>query len=545
MMSIKSILKLLPLYLILNACSYQSMEADLIVHNATIFIVNEDWSTAQAMAIKDGKVLETGPEREILNKYRSAEKLDAQKQFVYPGFIDAHCHFLGYGQFLDNINLVGSKSLNEVLERITKGAGDSNWIIGRGWDQNDWDVKTFPTRAAIDSIFPDRPVYLTRIDGHAALANSKALELAGINNKSTIDGGLIVLENGEPTGILIDRAMELVESILPTDSPEAIEKALLQAQKNCFAAGITAVTDAGLTTKVVEIIKKLQESGALQMNMYVMLSPDEDTRNFLKTGPLATNKLTVRSVKLYGDGALGSRGAALIEPYSDDPENNGLLLYPKSFFEEWAKLCKTHGFQLNTHCIGDSAARMILDVYGAELGGSNDLRWRIEHAQVVHKDDIDKFGKYNILPSVQPTHATSDMYWAGERLGADRVKTAYAFEDLRKQNGMIPLGTDFPIEDIDPLKTYFSAVFRKDANGFPEGGYQPENALSPKNALRGMTIWAAISNFEEDKRGSLEVGKQADFVILNRNLLETPESQFKNIEVKYTFVDGKNVYKSF
>jgi predicted amidohydrolase YtcJ len=532
----------LPLLLLINACTYQQMDADLIIHNATIITVDENNTVAEAMAVKDGKILEIGPEREILNKYRSTQKIDAQKQFVYPGFIDAHCHFLGYGQFLNNVNLVGSKSFEEVIERLKSRKTEGVWIIGRGWDQNDWQNKTFPNKAELDKIFPDVPVYLTRIDGHAALANSKALEMAGITASSQIEGGLIVLENGEPTGLVVDRAMELIETIMPTDSAVEIEKALLRAQTNCFAAGITSVSDAGLSTTVVKIIQQLQDAGNLLMNMYVMLSPDENTEVFLKNGVQLTDKLSVRSVKLYGDGALGSRGAALLQPYSDDTTNNGLILYPKDYFEKWAALCKKHGFQLNTHCIGDSAGRMVLDIYGQHLEGSNDLRWRIEHAQIVHPDDISKYGQFNILPSVQPTHATSDMYWAGERLGAERVKTAYAFEELRKQNGMIPLGTDFPIEDIDPIKTFFSAVFRKDAKGFPEGGFQIENAMSRQDALRGMTIWAAISNFEEEKRGSLEPGKQADIVILNRNLLDVPEEQFKNIEVQYTFVDGKQVY---
>lgn len=534
------------LLLFIQSCTYQSMEADLIIHNAKIYTVDESWTIAEALAVKDGKIIAVGAERDILNKYSSKEKVDAGKSPVYPGFIDAHCHFLWYGQFLNEVDLVGTTSEDEVLEKVKKASPNrGEWITGRGWDQNDWPGKSFPDRSELDELFPDVPVYLVRIDGHAAWVNQKALELAGISGDEEVTGGTIVTENGQPTGILIDRAMERVNQLIPEPTESELAKFVQQSEKKCFEAGITAVADAGLPLATIEQLLKLDENGQVKMNIYQMLEPGEEAEAFMRSGIKTSEHVVIRSLKLFSDGALGSRGAAMIEPYSDDPENHGLLLNPMEDYHHWAKICKETGYQLCTHAIGDSANRLMLDIYGEYLGGSNDLRWRIEHAQVVHPDDFAKFGTFNILPSVQPTHATSDMSWAEERLGPERVKSAYAFETLRQQNGMIPLGTDFPIEDIDPLATFYSAIYRKKSGEASADGFQMEDALSKENALRGMTIWAAIANFEENNRGSIEPGKAADLVILNRDLMTTPETDFQNIEVKYTFVNGEKVYQSY
>ncbi len=529
-----------------QSCTYQSMEADLIIHNAKIYTVDENWTIADAVAVKDGKIIEVGAERDILNQYRSSEKIDAGKSPVYPGFIDAHCHFLWYGQFLNEIDLTGTQSVDEIVEKLRNAAPNrGEWITGRGWDQNDWESKSFPDRIVLDELFPDTPVYLVRIDGHAAWVNQKALELGNVTGNQEVSGGSVVTENDQPTGILIDRAMELVNQLIPEPSESDLAKFIEQSEEKCFEAGITAVADAGLPLSTIRQLQKLDEGGRIKMNIYQMLEPGDEAEAFMREGIHTTDHLVVRSFKLYSDGALGSRGAAMIEPYSDDTENHGLLLNPIEDYHYWANICKETGYQLCTHAIGDSANRLILDIYGEYLGGSNDLRWRIEHAQVVHPDDIEKFGKFNILPSVQPTHATSDMSWAEERLGPDRVKTAYAFETLRQQNGMVPLGTDFPIENIDPLATFYSAVYRKKLGEKSAEGYQMENALSKEDALRGMTIWAAIANFDENKRGSIEPGKAANFVILNRDLMTTPEKDFQNIEVKYTFINGEKVYQMY
>ncbi|TVR38899.1 MAG: amidohydrolase [Cryomorphaceae bacterium] len=533
------------LFLILFSCHYQHMDADLIIHNATIYTMDAARTKAEAMAIKDGVVLATGPEREILNRYSAPEKIDARKQPVYPGFIDAHCHFLYYGQSLREAELMGSSSMEEVIERLQNATpGRGGWLLGRGWDQNEWEDKNFPTSALLDAAFPDVPVYITRVDGHAAVVNKKALELAGIDSSREVEGGKIETANGIPTGLLIDRAMELVQAVIPPFTDEDIEAAVKLAQDRCFAAGITSVADAGLPASMIRKLHALDESGVLKMHIYQMLSPDDEAESWMQNGHFESEHIVVRSLKLFSDGALGSRGAAMIEPYSDDPGNYGLILNPASYYQKWAGRCTEYNYQLVTHAIGDSANREVLGWYAHELGGTNDKRWRIEHAQVVHPNDIEKFGQYSIIPSMQPTHATSDMFWAVDRLG-ERIGDSYRLETLRQQLGMVPLGTDFPIEGIDPLQTFFAAVFRTTPDGRPEGGFQMEDALSREHTLMGMTMWAAIANFEENRRGSLEPGKMADVVILNRDLMTASAFDFKNIEVQMTLVKGEKVYQAY
>lgn len=526
------------------------------------------------MAIKDGKIVAIGPENEILNKYQfiAKEIIDAKKQPIYPGFIDAHCHFVGYAQNLKQVDLVGTKSFNEVIDRVQKFAknNDTEWIVGRGWDQNDWEVKEFPTRFELDKLFPDKPVFLTRIDGHAAIANETALKMAKINSETKIKGGMVgstFIPNGnpdwlaneltkkevahhnypfwEPTGILIDNAVELVSQHIPKVDRDALAESLLFAQKKLFEVGVTTVDDAGLGKDTIDLIDKLQQEGKLKLKVYAMISGNKNNlEHYLKKGPYKTDKLSVCSFKFYADGALGSRGACLLKPYQDiiEQEHYGLLIKEKYFFEKYAPLLYEKGFQMNTHCIGDSANRIILDVYAQVLKGVNDKRWRIEHAQIVNSSDVSKFKEFTIIPSIQSTHATSDMYWAKDRLGEERINEAYAYKTLLEQNGMVALGTDFPVEGIGPFATFYAAVVRKDAKGFPKDGFQIENALSRKEALKGMTIWAAISNFEENEKGSLEVGKAADFIILDNDLIKTPEDKILSTQVMQTFIDGENVY---
>lgn len=534
------------LLFVLFSC-HQKEKADLLVYNATIYTVDSSFSIAEAMAIKDGKIVATGKTADLEKQYNYKEKLDAEGKFIYPGFIDAHAHFVGYGMSLQTVNLVGTKSWEECIERVKAFAADNKegWITGRGWDQNDWDLKEFPNNEVLDTLFPDRPVLLTRIDGHAAIANAKALELAGINAGDTLTGGSIEEMEGTLTGILIDNAIDLVTAKIPNATKEQFKEALKDAEQHCFAMGLTTIDDCGLSYSNVEWIKDLHARGDLKMRLYVMLSDSKENYEYAaKNGMIKTDRLNVRSFKVYGDGALGSRGACLLEPYSDKAGHYGFLLSKPEHFDSVASWLSEKQWQMCTHAIGDSGNRTILNIYAKYLKEKNDRRWRIEHAQVVNQQDFSLFGKYSIIPSVQPTHATSDMYWAGERLGTERVKGAYAYQQLLQQNGWMPLGTDFPVEDISTFKTFFAAVFRKDAKGWPANGYQTENALTREEAIRGMTIWAAQSNFEEKEKGSLEKGKFADFVILDRDLMKAAENEILQTVVLKTYLGGEKVYEA-
>lgn len=531
------------LTLSLCAC-YHSQEADLVVHNARIHSLDEAGTTHQAMAIRDGRIVELGPERQILNRYAATTEYDAGGHTIYPGFIDGHCHFLGYGLNKQKVDLGGTASWDEVIQRVRVFAAahpDSGWILGRGWDQNDWEGKKLPDNTVLNALFPDRPVLLQRIDGHAAVVNQAAMERVGFNPSATIEGGLMETRNGEPTGLLVDNAVAIFQKIFDQADETTKRKALLDAQTDCIAAGLTMVCDAGLDVGSIELIRSMQREGVLKLRVYAMVTDaPENLEHFAQSGPIADERLVVRSVKVYADGALGSRGALLKRPYHDHPGHHGLQLASREHFLDVAQWCKAHGFQMNTHCIGDSANALLLDVYGEVLGGTNDLRWRIEHAQVLAPEDRSQFGRYSVIPSVQPTHATSDGPWAEERLGATRIVNAYAYEDLRKTMGLLALGTDFPVEGIDPLQTFRSAVFRTNAQDEPAGGYHTENALSAEDALRGMTIWNAISSFTDGDLGSLEPGKRADFVVLDRPLTNSPSAT--KAKVLATFIDGEALF---
>jgi predicted amidohydrolase YtcJ len=531
--------------LFLSACQSKT-KADLIIHNASIYTVDSYFNIVEAMAIKDGKIIATGKSQEILAVYDAAEKFDAGGKFIYPGLIDAHAHFFNYGFSLQTAKLEGTKSWEEILEKLKDFAATNKqgWITGRGWDQNDWEVKEFPSKEKLDSLFPDRPVLITRIDGHAAIANQKALDLAGVKPGRKLTGGEVETKNGKLTGILVDNAVDIVSDKIPGPDASSSTKALLEAQANCFASGLTTVDDCGLSFNAVEFISAVQKTGKLKMRIYAMLSDAKENYNYLfAKGKIKTDRLNVRSFKVYADGALGSRGACLLEPYSDKTNWRGFLLSNPEHFDSVANIIAAKDMQMCTHAIGDSANRAILKIYGKYLKGKNDKRWRIEHAQVINKNDFNLFSEYSIIPSVQPTHGTSDMYWAGDRLGAERVKGAYAFRELLEQNGWIPLGTDFPVEDISPLKTFYAATARKDSKGWPESGFQRENALTREQALRGMTIWAAKSNFEENEKGSLEKNKFADFIILDKDLMKIPENDILNTKVLYTFLNGEKVFQ--
>jgi predicted amidohydrolase YtcJ len=534
------------LFLLVAACKQKEYNADLLVKNAVVYTVDSTFTTADAFVVNGGKILAVGKADTLEQKYLAREVVDAGGKAIYPGFIDAHAHFYEYGLGLQEVKLTGSKSWAAILDTVKSYSlrNTEGWIIGNGWDQNIWASKQFPDKAKLDSLFPVRPVILSRIDGHAAIANQAALNIAGIKPGQTITGGKIETINGKLTGILIDNAVGIVTRKIPSPTEQITQNALLDAQRNCFAVGLTTVDDCGLPYTMVSTIAALQHKGDLKMRMYVMLADQEENYDYLfKRGAYKTPGLNVRAFKVYADGALGSRGACLLKPYADQKNWNGFLLSSQKHFEEVAAKIAAKGFQMCTHAIGDSANRVILKIYADVLKGKNNKRWRIEHAQIVSPDDIKYFGNDNIIPSVQPTHATSDMVWAAKRLGAARLKTGYAYKQLMKQNGWIPLGTDFPVENINPMYTFYAATERKDLNGSPARGFQMENALSRVEALKGMTTWAAKANFEEKEKGSIEVGKYADFVILDKDIMKVKGNELPNIKVIKTYINGVKVYE--
>ena len=538
---------LLWLALLATGCAYKNKEADLVVRNARIITLDSANSVHQAMAVKDGRILELGAEQEILNRYSAASTYDAAGQTIYPGFIDGHCHFFGYGLNKQKIDLQGVKSWSEALDRTVayaKAHPEKQWIIGRGWDENTWPSRAMPDNALLNELFPDRPVLLQRIDGHAAVVNQAALDRVGLSANSVIAGGILELRNGKPTGLLVDNAVEVFQKIFDEADEATKRKALLDAQADCFAKGLSMVCDAGLDVGTIDLMRTMQNEGVLKMRIYAMVADKpENLAHYAKSGPIIEDRLIVRAVKVYGDGSLGSRGALLLAPYADvDSIHRGLMLQTPAHLNEVANWCRTHGFQMATHCVGDSANRLLLETYGRVLGGTNDLRWRIEHAQCVSPADMSLFAKYTVIPSMQPTHATSDMLWAVDRIGAERLRTAYALKSLLKQNGLIALGTDFPVEGIDPLGTFYAAVVRKNNNGVPAEGFQMADALTREEALRGMTIGNALATFTEHDLGTLEAGKRADFVVLDRDLLKVNAEQLLKARVKATFLDGEQVH---
>lgn len=529
---------------LLSGCQ-PSVQVDLIVHNGVIYTVDSLFTQQQAFAVKDGKFLAIGTSEDILSHYNADSVIDAKGQPIYPGFYDPHSHFMGLGSKLDAADLVGTTSYQDVVDRLKAFRAEHPeraWLLGRGWDQNDWPDKGFPDKSLLDEAFPDVPVLLTRIDGHASLVNSKALQLAKVTAYSKVEGGLVEIKDGKPSGILVDNASRLVTKVIPPLTEEGKRSILKAAEASCLSYGLTTVSDAGLSRTDIELIDKMHQEGSLKIRDYAMISINpENLDYYIPKGPYQSDRLTVRSFKIYADGALGSRGACLLEPYSDAPSTGFLLSSAKTLEDYTARIAQSE-FQANTHCIGDSANRLMLDLYGKYLKGPNDRRWRIEHAQIVDKADVPKFGKFSIIPSVQPTHTTSDMYWAGERLGPERVKTAYAFKDLLKQNGYIALGSDFPVESVNPLFGFHSATARMDDKGFPPGGFQVENALTREEALKGMTIWAAYSNFEDKTRGSIEKGKFADFVILEKDIMKVPFNEIRSTKVLRTVIGGESLY---
>jgi predicted amidohydrolase YtcJ len=515
--------------------------ADTIFYNGQIHTVNASNTISAAMAVRNGKILDIGDSADILHSFSADSMIDLGGKHVFPGFIDAHCHFYGLALSLQWVDLRGAESFDEVIARMQAKASTEpgGWLVGRGWDQNLWPGQKFPDKARLDELFPDRPVALLRIDGHSLLANRAALDAAGIGPGHTYKAQEVETVNGRLTGILSENAADRLRSAIPTPEGAELASLLYEAQKVCFQNGLTGVTDAGLDLKTILFIDSLQKNGSLRIHISAMLNPTlENYDQFVAKGPYITDRLHISAIKVYADGSLGSRTALMKRPYSDDPSKSGVLV---TSFDSIRKVCimaKMHGYQVNTHCIGDSAVKLVLDIYAGFLGGKNDLRWRIEHAQVVDPMDLHLFGHFSVIPCVQATHATSDMYWAGDRLGPERIKGAYAYKQLMEQNGWIPNGTDFPIEQVSPLLTFYAATARQDLKGFPEGGFQPENALTREEALRSITIWAAKANFDENLSGSLEPGKWADFVVLDRDIMTISLGDIPGTTILATWIRG-------
>ena len=534
-----NILLILAVTIFFQSCT---KTVDLIAHNGNIYTVDENFSKASAFAVENGKFIAVGSE-DILSKYKSEKIINLNGSTVLPGLIDAHCHFYGLGLNQSVIDLTGTKSFEEIIDKISND--DKKSVIrGRGWDQNDWTVKKFPNKSKLDLLYPETPIILERIDGHAYLVNQKALDVAKIDVNTKSKNGTVVIENGKLTGVLIDGPMSLIDKVFGNISNQEKIDALLSAQDICFKHGLTTVDDAGLSKEVILLIDSLQKKKKLKMRIYAMISNVEnDVNYFLEKGHIKTNLLNVRSVKVYGDGALGSRGATLKKPYSDDIHNHGKLVTDIQSIKKLATKLSVANFQMNTHAIGDSTINILLNEYSKVLENKKDPRWRIEHSQIVDLKDINGYSK-KILPSVQPTHATSDMYWAEDRVGPKRIKGAYAYKDLLDRSKVIGLGTDFPVEKVNPFHTFYAATARKDLDNYPEGGFEFSNALSREETLKGMTIWAAYFNFEENEKGSIEKNKFADFIVIDRDLMKVDLDITPNTKVLKTYLSGDLVYSN-
>lgn len=536
--------------------SLPALAGNTLLFNATIHTVDADNPKASAMVFSDeGAILAVGDREALEEAYPEAERLDVGGHTVVPGLIDAHAHLMGLGESLTRAKLAGSSSRAEIVERLRTHAESlprGDWLLGRGWDQNRWPEQAFPTREDLDEAFPDRPVWLTRIDGHAGWANSAALKAAGLLDGESGDpeGGRIVRDDeGRPTGVLVDAAMELVARAVPPASMEQRARALRLALERTAQHGLTGVHEAGTTLTDYHLYQAAIAADRFPLRVYAMASGEGDLFGKLCSGEVAGEhggRLKARSVKLYMDGALGSRGAALLEPYSDDPDNHGLLQMSPERLAESATRAMECGLQVNTHAIGDRGNREVLDAYekAIEATGGGAGRHRVEHAQVVALEDIARFAELGLIAAMQPTHATSDMPWAEQRVGPERIKGAYAWRRFLEAGVPLALGSDFPVEEVDPLLGIYAAVTRQDTEGRPEGGWYPDQRLTREEALRGFTLDAARAAFMEEEVGSLAPGKRADFVILSKDILQVPASELLQTRVLATYLDGDPVYQA-
>jgi hypothetical protein len=539
----------------LAACLPVFAQEHTLLGAARIHTGSETVPIAEAMVWDaDGRIVAVGVESELVRQFPRARRMDMGGQTVVPGLIDAHGHLMNLGHALLRANLVGAASKADIIERLQAHAADlpaGEWLLGRGWDQTLWPEAEFPTAADLDVHFPDRPVWLERVDGHATWGNSLALKSASrdLSGDWQPDGGRILRDaDGKPTGVFIDAAETLVSGAIPAPSMDldvlALERALAEAVK----FGLTGVHDAGVSLRQLALYRRFADSGRLPIRVYAMANGDAEALDALCAMGLYRHpggRLQMRTVKLYIDGALGSRGAALIEDYSDEPGNRGLLLTEPSAFERTLQKARDCGVQVAAHAIGDRGNRMVLDGFQRALGtdaGTADHRWRIEHAQVVNLADIPRFAQMGVIASMQPTHATSDMRWAQARLGKDRLAGAYAWRRMKDAGVALALGSDFPVEAVDPVLGLHAAATRQDARGWPEGGWLASQKLEVAEALRGFSLDAARAGFAEQEIGSLEVGKRADFVILSQALEGLAPPAVLNLRVQSTWVDGAQMY---
>ncbi|HET9776997.1 MAG TPA: amidohydrolase [Gemmatimonadaceae bacterium] len=536
--------------------------ADLVLTNGRIYTVDNARPQVSALAVRDGRVLFVGSDAEAKALAGpSTQVIDLRGAAVYPGFTDAHAHLLGLGNMLQRVNLAGSTSYDEVIERVkawAKNVKPGEWIQGRGWDQNRWPVKEFPTHEALSRAFPSNPVVLDRIDGHALLANARAMELAHVTaaTRDPAGGRIVRLASGEPSGVFVDNAKSLISRAVPEPTRANTRKAILAAVAEANRWGLTGIHDPGEGAEAVGIYEELARAGNYNLRNYVMLSDPGEPGSakamgnpYIQRGPqnaLYDGHLWIRAIKLYADGALGSRGAALLAPYSDDPTNSGLLVSRPEHIEAWAEWALRHGFQINVHAIGDRGNRVVLDAFDSALRKipKANHRFRIEHAQVLSPQDIPRFARLGVIPSMQATHQTSDMRWAESRVGPQRIRGAYAWRSLLNTGVIIPNGTDFPVEEVNPLLTFHAAVTRQDPTNWPAGGWYPEQKMTRQEALQSMTIWPAYAGFQESVLGSLTPGKYADFVVLDRDIMTVPDTEILAARVLSTWVGGKRVYEA-
>ncbi len=530
--------------------------ADMILYNGVIITADKYLHPSEAVAIVDGKILAVGKETDIMPLGTwSTKKINLHGATVVPGLTDAHFHLVGFGASLDRLQLMDTGSPEQIAQIVAHKAGElppGTWIQGRGWDQNDWEVKQFPHHSVLDTVSPDHPVVLSRVDGHAIWVNSAALKLAGITaDTQAPDGGAIIRDDsGEPTGVLVDNAQDLITSVLPASSDDDIRRWLLAAMKRLNEVGLTEVHDAGVSDQTIRIIKQLIDEGLFTIRYYGMLngSNEQLLNKYFAQGPILNygNQMTVRTVKLYADGALGSRGAALLSDYSDDPGNTGLLITPPKELERLISKTLAAGFQPAVHAIGDRANRLVLNMYERQLArhDGEDHRPRIEHAQILARRDIRRFAKLGIIASMQPTHATSDMVWAEDRLGSRRIKGAYAWKQLLREGVKLAGGSDCPVEREEPLMQIYAARTRQDDKGWPEGGWRPDDRMTGSQALRNITAWAAHAAFEDSLRGKIFPGFDADMTILSKSPVSCEPEEILGIDVLTTFIGGKVVFKN-
>ena len=532
-----------------------SQPAELIVVNARVYTVDESRPIVSGFAVRDGRFLFAGSDVEVRALAGPGTRvIDAGQATIVPGLIDAHAHLLGLGESLRNVKLAGSRSYDDVIARVVERSRTmkrGEWILGRGWDQNLWAGKEFPTHEALSRALPDNPVVLTRIDGHAMLANAMAMRLAGITaaTRDPAGGRIERLKDGSPSGVFVDNAESLVARSIPALSVEQKREAVLAAVAEANRWGLVGLHDAGQSRATIDIYESLARDGRYNLRNYVLISDDSaDNAHYMTRGPqnaLYDGRIWIRSIKLYSDGALGSRGAALLRPYSDDASNTGLLVTQPAHIQRVATEALRRGFQLGVHAIGDRGNRIVLDAFAAALKAvpTADHRFRVEHSQVIALEDIPRFAQLGVLPSMQTTHQTSDMSWAEARVGPERIKGAYAWRRLLNTGVIIPNGTDFPVEEVNPLISFHSAVTRRDGSNQPPAGWYPDQAMTRLEALKSMTIWAAYAGFQEETMGSISPGKYADFVILDRDIMQIPAEQILGTSVVSTWLGGRTVYE--